>query len=110
MAAKAIRLINAGYTVTVTSGSGPIAEAKSIAEAHGFTSDEKEVFDLLLRGKLGAAIAHELQISESAVSWRCRKIMRKLHVSSRGEVIRQARDWDQAILRLLAGAWQNRAC
>ena len=81
---------------------GAPSEFRSLADAHGFTPGEENVFDLLLRGKPDSCIAHRLQITEAAVRSRCREIMRKLNARNRVELMERARQWDLAISRLLS--------
>jgi DNA-binding NarL/FixJ family response regulator len=75
-----------------------------ITEALGFTEREKQVFELLLRGKDDASIARDLGISQATVKNRCRNIMQKLSASNRRDLIASAEQWDLAVARLTGEA------
>ena len=78
-----------------------VGATRAFTEAHGFTFRETKILQLLLSGTGDAGIARELQISEIAVKSGCRKIMHKLGVSNRDEVVQKAKQWELAVSRLL---------
>lgn len=73
----------------------------SIGEAHGLTSCEQAVFDLMLHGESGRDIARQLQISETAVRARYRSILRKLNARNGSEIVERVWQWELAVSRLL---------
>ena len=79
----------------------PTHDGRSLAEAHLFTPDEQALFELLMAAKSDADIAQELQISAGAAKYRRRKLVQKLNIATRDEVVVQGRDWDLAVSRLM---------
>lgn len=90
---EAVRLVQAGGTFVPA---GAFAEALTrqridqrdpapevAINLSGLTPRQREVFDLLRRGKPNKIIAHELSMCESTVKVHVRQIMRKLHASNR---------------------------
>lgn len=97
---EAVRFVQAGGTFvpsgafahaltqqrTERSDSAPDAGLK----VPGLTPRQREVFDLLRRGKPNKIIAYELSMRESTVKVHVRTIMRKLKASNRAEVVFRA--------------------
>ena len=90
---EAVRLVQAGGTFVPA---GAFADALTqrrierpdpvpavVLNLSGLTPRQREVFDLLRRGKPNKIIAHELSMCESTVKVHVRQIMRKLHASNR---------------------------
>jgi len=62
------------------------AQSRRVAELYGFTDRETEVFELLMRGMNGPAIAEKLVMSPSTVKFHTSNIYKKCDVHSRAEL------------------------
>jgi DNA-binding NarL/FixJ family response regulator len=90
---ESLRLIQAGGTfvpacafsevLTQRRSERPEPAPKAMFNLAGLTPRQREVFDLLRRGKPNKIIAYELSMCESTVKVHVRQIMRKLQASNR---------------------------
>lgn len=58
-----------------------------IAEAHGFTDQERQIFTQLIEGRTIPRIAQDLYLSASTVKYHTQKIYRRYNVHSRSELV-----------------------
>jgi DNA-binding NarL/FixJ family response regulator len=87
-----IRFSNRSLCVAMTArGSSPRSSATQVKEAsrerNGLTPREQEVLTLLAQGHGTQAISNSLHISPKTVSTHAQRILVKLDVHSRGEVV-----------------------
>lgn len=89
-----IRLVSVGGTFAPPSSLLALRDSGATpavaATAHQLTSREKDVFELLRRGKPNKCIAHELGLSESTVKSHIQAIMKKLNATNRTEAVCRA--------------------
>lgn len=75
------------YYRNATKGHNKIIRIDSLIEQYGFTSREKEVLILLLKGSPNSKIADSLYISESTVKFHVKNILKKTQCANRKELM-----------------------
>lgn len=85
-------MLRTAHTAAPSARPAASASEKSRLEALGLTRREREIFELVLQGKLSREIAETLFVSESTVNWHVGNILKKTGLESRSKLVEQYRE------------------
>jgi DNA-binding CsgD family transcriptional regulator len=76
----------AGPVEVIIEGARPVQLSDVIARAHGFTTREREVAGMIVRGRTTAEMSEVLGVSDVMVRDHARAVFAKTHTAGRGEL------------------------